>query len=259
MSHQDENFERDFWPAVRTIANHVARHWADRDQSMWEMRGPARQYTNSKAMCWMALDRAIGIARQDSLSAEVAFWQRERDLLRDSFLREGFNRELGAYTQYYGSDRADSSLLRLPLMGVARADDARMRGTIALIEKQLLRNGLLYRYNPAEDGIGEHEGAFTASSFWLVENYILQGRLREAEAMFRHVTSFANDVGLMSEELNAKTGEQMGNFPQGFTHIGLVNAAVRLDMAKRGAHGEEQHLRPSRNTRAITAQEPQAA
>ena len=250
---RDEDFERDFWPLVQSIAEFVAAHWADEGSSMWEIRGKPRQFTHEKAMCWLALDRAISLAERNQVRCgAIAAWKRERDLLRDSFHREGFNRELAAYVQSYGSDKADAALLRLPLMGVLKADHERMRGTVALIEKQLMRNGLLYRYPPSEDGITGTEGTFTACSFWLIENYVLQGRLQEAEEMLRHVLSFANDVGLMSEELNPETGEQLGNFPQGFTHIGLINAAVRLTRAKQGeVPTTESVMRPTPNIRHL--------
>ena len=253
FEHHDEDFERDFWPMVESIADYVAHHWADRGSSMWEMRGSPSEFTHEKAMCWLALDRTLSLAKRHHIEApELATWKRELDLISESLRREGFNRQLGAYVQQYGSDKADASLLRLPLMGVISAQHPRMRGTIALIEKQLLRNGLLYRYPPGEDGIGEHEGAFTACSFWLVENYILQGRLDEAEQMFRHLLSLANDVGLMAEELDPETGEQLGNFPQGFTHIGLINAAVRLSKAKQGdLPARSGVLRPTSSCRTL--------
>ena len=253
FEHHDENFERDFWPMVESSADYVAHHWADRGSSMWEIRGSPREFTHEKAMCWLALDRTLHLANHHGIEArDLATWKRELDLISESLRREGFNRQLGAYVQQYGSDKADASLLRLPLMGVIGAEHPRMRGTIALIEKQLLRNGLLYRYPPGEDGIAEHEGTFTACSFWLIENYILQGRLAEAEEMFRHVLSFANDVGLMAEELDPDTGEQLGNFPQGFTHIGLINAAVRLQKAKRGElQARSGVLRPTSHRRRL--------
>ena len=261
FEHRDENFERDFWPLVDSIADYVAHHWADRGSSMWEIRGAPREFTHEKAMCWLALDRAVGLAEQHHIAAaDVAAWKREREMISESLRREGFNRDLGAYVQTYGSDKADASLLRLPLMGVTSAEHPRMRGTIALIEKQLLKNGLLYRYPPAEDGLTGTEGTFTACSFWLVENYILQGRLREAEEMFRHLLSFANDVGLMSEELDPDSGEQLGNFPQGFTHIGLINAAVRLARAKQGDLDARNGVqRPTSTSRTLHAGEEEKA
>ena len=136
--------------------------------------------------------------------------------------------------QAYGSRAVDAALLRLPLFGVVDARGDRMRGTIAFVERQLLKNGLVYRYRGIDDGVNEEEGTFTACAFWLVENYILQGRVIEAERMFKHVLSFASDVGLMSEEIDPSNGELLGNFPQGFTHIALINAAVRITEASRG-------------------------
>ncbi len=236
FEHRGESFPRDFWPLVRSTADYVAQHWRRPGSGIWEMRGLQREFTHAKGLCWVALDRALKLAQQHGVDGDLASWERARDEVRRDMEEHGYNRELGAYTQSYGSTAMDASLLRLPLMGVIDPGSERMRGTIAAIERQLVRNGLVYRYRQAEsnDGLTDEEGTFTACAFWLAENYALQGRVDEAERLFAHTVSFANDLGLMSEELDPDSDEQLGNFPQAFTHVGLINAAVRIQAARRG-------------------------
>jgi len=185
-------------------------------------------------MCWVGLDRALKLAGRAGIDRDLADWQRERDAIFASLVNEGFDSRSGAFVQSYGSAALDAAILRLPLLGVIDAADPRMRSTIAQIERRLVRNGLVYRYLDADDGLAGGEGTFAICTFWLIHNYVLQGRLTEAEALFRHVLSFANDVGLFAEEIDPVTSEQLGNFPQAFTHIALINAAVRLAAAHRG-------------------------
>jgi GH15 family glucan-1,4-alpha-glucosidase len=155
---------------------------------------------------------------------------------------QGFNSRLGAFVQAFGSTALDAALLRLPMLGVIEASDPRMRSTIAQIERQLVRNGLIYHYLDAEDGIAGGEGTFAICTFWLIDNYVMLGRLNEAEALFQHVLSFANDLGLFAEEIDPVTGEQLGNFPQAFTHIALINSAMRLATARQGKKPAAQAL-----------------
>ncbi|MGH8069915.1 MAG: glycoside hydrolase family 15 protein, partial [Candidatus Entotheonellia bacterium] len=164
----------------------------------------------------------------------LADWRRERETIFESLLREGFDAGVGAFVQAYGSTALDASILRLPLLGVIETTNPRMRSTIEQIERRLMRNGLVYRYLDVDDGIAGGEGTFAICTFWLIQNYVMLGRLTEAEELFRHVLSFANDLGLFSEEIDPGTGEQLGNFPQAFTHIALINAAVRLAAARQG-------------------------
>ncbi len=246
FEHRVESFRRDFWPMVKHVADFVVDHWRDKDSGIWESRGEPRDYTHSKGMCWVALDRAIKLAKMRLPGEDVSRWERERERVgRDLELR-AYHPKVGAYTQAYGETAMDASILRLPLQHVLDARSERMRSTIQAIERKLMRNGLVYRYRQAEsdDGIEGQEGTFTACAFWLVENYAIQGRLRHAEELFRHITSFANDLGLMSEEIDAGNGEQLGNFPQAFTHIALINAAVRLAAARRGDIPGTQKLMP---------------
>lgn len=244
-SHQDflkhsENFRGDFWPRVKNIADHVAANWRTPGQGIWEMRGRPRHFTHAKGMCWVALDRAIKLARAHGITEGIEKWESERDAIVREVHERAFNRNIGAYVMEFDGCVLDASVLRLPIMGVIDPKSERMRSTITAIEQQLMKNGLVYRYLPreGEDGLPGTEGTFTACSFWLAENHVLQGELEKAEEIFHHTLNFANDVGLMSEEIDPDSGEQWGNFPQGFTHIGLINAAVRI-AAQKGQVSDE--------------------
>ncbi len=226
-------FPEDFWPVVKSAADYVAEHWREPDNGIWEMRGQPRHFVYSKGSCWVALDRALRLGRHFGMQGDFARWRRERDALHDSFFHDGYNAELGAFVQAYGSSDLDASVLRLPLMGVIRADDPRMLSTVVQIERQLMRNGLVYRYR-SEDNLRGEEGAFAACGFWLVDNYAMSGREQEAHDLFRHLSSFVNDVGLIAEEIDPRSGEQLGNFPQAFTHIALINSVMRLAHARHG-------------------------
>lgn len=233
FSRYDEISLADLWPWVEKIARYVVRRWREPDRGIWEVRGPDQHFVHSKAMCWVALDRALKLAAVIDKDEHTALWRQERDAVIESVQRQGFNTEVGAFVQSYGSRALDASLLRLPLLGVLSATDPRMRATIEHIRRDLTHNGLVYRYRVA-DGLPGAEATFALCTFWLIQNDILLHRLAEAEALFTHVVSFANDVGLFAEEIDPVTGEQLGNFPQAFTHIALINTAVRLAEAKRG-------------------------
>ncbi len=225
------DFEAEFWPLVVACADFVCNHWREPDQGIWEMRGAPRQFVYSKGSCWLALDRAVRLAEHFGMTRNREPWKRERDALLESFNREGYDAQVGAFVQSYGSTALDASVLRLPIMGVVDAKDPRMQSTVRHIESRLMRNGLLYRYR-IDDGMKGEEGAFAACGFWLVDNYVLSGRVEEARAAFEHLLSFANDVGLLAEEIDPDSGALLGNFPQAFTHIGLINAALRLAEAR---------------------------
>jgi GH15 family glucan-1,4-alpha-glucosidase len=228
-----DDFRERFWRVVNIAAEMVAKHWTEPDRGIWELRGEPRHFVYSKGMCWLALDRAIKLAKWSGETAQLPQWMRQRDALYHDFITKGFNEEVGAFTQAYGSTAMDASVLRLPIMGVIDARDPKMRSTIARVERELMRNGLVYRYHN-DDGIAGRDGAFLACSFWLVDNYILCGRVKEAHELFQHLISFANDVGLLSEEVDVESGTLLGNFPQAFTHIALINAAIRLAEARKG-------------------------
>lgn len=183
----------------------------------------------------MALDRALKLADSMSGEGDTALWKRERDAVYNSIMQNGFNPEVGAFVQSYGSEALDASALRLPIVGLIGAGDPRMLSTIHKIEQQLVRKGLVYRYRDVDDGVsGQEKGTFSMCTFWLIDAYILLGRLRHAEELFEHILSFQNDVGLFSEEIDPDNGEQLGNFPQAFSHISLVNSAARLEAAREG-------------------------
>lgn len=230
-----EPFMKDIWRLVRQVADHVCRVWRQPDSGLWEMRGKERHFVDSKALCWTALDRAIKIAGMVPGDGDLALWKRERDAVYHSIMENGYNAKLGAFVQSYGSDALDASALRLPIIGLVGAGDPRMVSTIHKVEEQLVRKGLVYRYRGVNDGVsGEEKGTFAMCTFWLIDSYILLGRLNEAEELFNHVLSFQNDVGLFSEEIDPDNGEQLGNFPQAFTHISLINSATRLEAAREG-------------------------
>ena len=230
-----EPFMDELWRLVRQIADHVARVWRQPDSGLWEMRGKQRHFVDSKALCWAALDRAVKLADLMHAKGNIALWQRERDAVYGSIMQNGFNPKVGAFVQSYGSEDLDASALRLPIIGLIGASDPRMLSTIHKIEQRLVRKGLVYRYRGVDDGVsGEEKGTFSMCSFWLIDAYILLGRLREAEDLFEHVLSFQNDVGLYSEEIDPDNGEQLGNFPQAFSHISLINSAARLEAAREG-------------------------
>jgi alpha,alpha-trehalase len=230
-----EPFMRELWRLVRQIADHVARAWREPDSGLWEMRGRQRHFVDSKALCWAALDRALKLADVVGERGNLAEWKRERDAVYRSIMKNGFNAKIGAFVQSYDSEALDASALRLPIIGLVGAGDPRMLSTIDKVERQLVREGLVYRYRSVDDGVsGEEKGTFAMCTFWLIDVYILLGRLRHAEELFEHVLSFQNDVGLFSEEIDPDTGEQLGNFPQAFTHISLINSAARLEAAREG-------------------------
>jgi GH15 family glucan-1,4-alpha-glucosidase len=189
-------------------------------------------------MCWVALDRAIKAARALDLPADLDRWRRARVEIKDDILARGYDADIGAFVQSYGSKNLDASNLMLPLVGFIRADDPRMAGTIEATQRHLTSpQGLVYRYRGFDDGLTGDEGAFTMCSFWLVDNLILQGRIEEARRLFDQLRGHANDVGLFSEQIDPGTGELLGNFPQAFTHLGLINAAVQLRKSDSGPAG----------------------
>ena len=216
--------------ALLRIANHVAGVWREPDRGIWEMRGPERSFTASKVAAWTALDRAIRYVEEHGLEEPVAELREVRSSIFDEVCREGFSPALNTFTQYYGGTGVDASLLFIPLTGFLPADDPRVVGTIAAIERELLQDGLLLRFRPEGevDGLSGDEGVFLACSFWLVGVYHMMGRDEDAAALFQRASSTANDLGLLAEEYDPKGQRQLGNFPQAFSHFALVNAAFTL-------------------------------
>jgi GH15 family glucan-1,4-alpha-glucosidase len=219
------------WALARAIMGHLEGAWRQPDHGIWEVRGPPRHFTHSKIMVWVAFDRVVRAAEVLSLDAPVERWRRVRDEVHAEVCERGFDPGLGAFTQSYGSGSLDASLLQIPLVGFLPADDARVRGTVAAIERGLVVDGLVQRYDTAatDDGLGrQDEGAFLACSFWLVEAMLLDGRVAEARALFERLLALSNDVGLLAEEYDSGARRQVGNFPQAFSHVALVNAALAL-------------------------------
>ena len=228
------------WKLGRALAHHLERIWTQPDEGIWEIRGPRRHFVHSKVMAWVAFDRAIRMVQEFGEDGPLDRWVKLRSDIHDEVCRLGFSRELNSFVQYYGGKEVDASLLMLPLVGFLPPEDPRVQGTVAAIEKNLMQDGLVARYRTkgSVDGLAGNEGAFLACSFWMVDNYILQRRIDEARSLFEHLLSLRNDVGLLAEEYDAKEHRQLGNFPQAFSHLSLVNSAHNLsaDIETRPAH-----------------------
>ncbi|MGB2592608.1 MAG: glycoside hydrolase family 15 protein [Candidatus Acidiferrum sp.] len=208
--------------------------WKQPDEGIWEMRGPRRHFVHSKMMAWVAVDRAIRSAEKGWISGDVAKWKALRIEIHDQVCEQGFDAQLNSFVQYYGSKHLDASLLMMPLFGFLPAEDPRVIGTVKAIETHLIDNGFVSRYtqDPAVDGLPRGEGKFLACSFWLADNYVLQGRHDDALRLFERLLAIRNDVGLLSEEYDPISKTLLGNFPQAFSHVGLVNTAFTLGRSK---------------------------
>jgi len=226
------------WSLERALVRHLETIWQQPDDGIWEVRGGRRHFTHSKVMAWVAFDRAVRSATEFGLEGPVDHWRAIRDAIHEQVCQRGFDRSQGAFVQSYGSTALDASLLLAPLVGFLPADDARMRGTVAAIERRLLRDGLVLRYDTGDgrDGLPPGEGAFLACSFWLADNYLLQGRVDEARALFDRLLGLCNDVGLLAEQYDPVARRQLGNFPQAFSHLALINTATGLAGRRGTAH-----------------------
>lgn len=213
-----------------SLVDHLCDVWRDPDEGIWEMRGPRRHFTHSKVMAWVALDRAIKHYEQFDGDGDIKRWRRTRDAIHKEVCRKGFNRKLNSFVQSYGSTQLDASCLRIVLVGFLPPDDPRIRGTVEAIEKKLMKDGLVRRYDTKtmDDGISGGEGVFLACSFWMVTNLWLIGRRADAIAMFERLLALRNDVGLLSEEYDPASKRQVGNFPQALSHIALIHAAFAM-------------------------------
>jgi GH15 family glucan-1,4-alpha-glucosidase len=223
----------DAWNLQRVLIDHLAETWEAPDNGLWEIRGPLRHFTHSRVMVWVAFDRAVKAAERHDLDGEVDRWRDLRDRVRDEVMSQGFNTERNTFTQHYETTEVDASLLMLPLVGFVDADDPKMLGTVEAVEQDLLRDGLLLRYRTQTgvDGLSGDEHPFLACSFWLVSAYACAGRLDDAHALFDRLCGLTNDVGLLSEEYDGAHHRMVGNFPQAFSHLTLVQAALRLRAA----------------------------
>ncbi len=221
------------WALTRKIFEWLESGWREPDQGIWEVRGPRRHFTHSKVMAWVAFDRAVKAVEKLGREGPLDRWRATRDAIREDVLENGYNTDLGAFVQYYGSDRLDASLLLIPLVGFLPADDERVLGTVAAIQRDLMRDGFVERYRADEenidvDGLPPGEGVFLPCSFWLAAVLAQQGRHDEAVELYERLLSLRNDLGLISEEYDPERKRLVGNFPQAFTHLALVETAFTL-------------------------------
>lgn len=230
----------DLWANLERLLEWVMDHWEEPDEGIWEVRGGRQRFVFSRLMCWVALERAMRIARHRGLPAPYGRWREVRDRIYREVMARGWSEERRAFVQAYGSRHVDASLLLMPLVKFMGPTDPRMLATLERIQEELVRDSLVHRYDPsasAPDGIGEREGTFSMCTFWLVECLTRAGRLAEARLVFEKMHTYANHLGLYAEEIGP-AGEALGNFPQAFTHLALISAAFNLDRAldRRRAH-----------------------
>ncbi len=230
----------DAWALQLAMMDSLERRWREPDEGIWEVRGPRRHFTHSKVMAWVAFDRAIKAAEEGGLEGPVDRWRAQRDEVHAEVLARGYDEELGAFVQAYDVQRLDASLLVIPLVGFLPIDDPRVQSTMDVIQRDLTHDGLVLRYETLPtadiDGLPAGEGAFLLCTFWLVDNLAMAGRHDEAVALFERLLSLCNDVGLLSEQWDADDGCMLGNFPQAFSHVGLVNSAWNLAGGKHTDH-----------------------
>jgi GH15 family glucan-1,4-alpha-glucosidase len=222
----------DLWRNIERLLDYVCNNWRRPDEGIWEIRGEPRHFVYSKLMCWVALDRGLRLAGKRSFPADQERWLKNRDEIYSEIMDHGWNQSCNSFVQYYGCDRMDASLLLMPLVFFVSPSDPRMIRTMERIQDRLAMDSLVHRYtldddNPV-DGISGREGAFSICSFWLAEALTRAGRIEEARLMFEKMLGYANHVGLYAEEIG-HCGEALGNFPQAFTHLGLISAAFNLD------------------------------
>jgi GH15 family glucan-1,4-alpha-glucosidase len=221
------------WRLQRALMKHLEGAWEQPDEGIWEVRGKRRHFVHSKVMAWVAFDRAIRIAEQFGQEGPVDRWRELRARVHREVCERGFDAERGTFTQSYGSQTLDAATLMIPIVGFLPPDDPRVIGTVEAVQREICVDGFLLRYDTrdADDGLPPGEGAFLPCSFWLADCLTLIGRHDEARTLFDRLAGLANDVGLLAEEYDPRVGRQVGNFPQAFTHVGLVNTAMNLDRA----------------------------
>jgi GH15 family glucan-1,4-alpha-glucosidase len=222
---------QDGWRVARKLLEWLGDHWKEPDEGIWEVRGPRQHFTHSKVMAWVAFDRAVKAVEQFGREGpEVDSWKAARDAIHQEVCDKGFDRRRHTFTQAYGAKALDASLLMMPLVGFLPADDRRVKGTVEAIRKHLMHDGFVARYDTAatEDGLPPGEGTFLPCTFWYADNLALQGRTDEAAEVFERLLGLCNDVGLLSEEYDPRAKRLVGNFPQAFSHIGLINTALNL-------------------------------
>jgi len=232
--------DADAWALQRLLIEYLEKIWKEPDEGIWEVRGPRRHFTHSKVMAWVAVDRAIKTAQHNGFDGPVAHWIELRGQIHADVCTHGFHPARNAFTQYYGSEELDASLLMIPMVGFLPPEDPRVAGTTAAIERELMEGGFVHRYRgesaPAVDGLPPGEGVFLPCTYWLCDNYALAGRHDEARRLFERLLSISNDLGLISEEYEPRTGRLLGNFPQAFSHVSLINTALNLTRRTGPAH-----------------------
>jgi GH15 family glucan-1,4-alpha-glucosidase len=234
------------WAMECGLLAHLETIWREPDEGIWEVRGGPRQFTHSKVMAWVAFDRAVRSVEEFGLEGPVERWREIRSLIHQEVCERGFDTKLNSFVQSFGEARLDASLLLIPIVGFLAPEDPRVAGTVAAIERRLLRDGFVMRYDTgtAVDGLPPGEGAFLACSFWLVDNYVLLGRYDEACALFERLLALRNDVGLLAEQYDPHGKRQLGNFPQAFSHLALINSAHGLNTAEGAVHLRSQKSEP---------------
>lgn len=221
------------WAFITQICEYVCEVWNTTDSGIWEVRGGPQHFTYSKLMCWVALDRAVRIAQEFDLQGNIEKWIQERDAIKQAILEKAFNKKINSFLQVLNpsSTILDATSLLIPIMGLLSIHDSRIQGTIDATKKYLTSNGLVYRYN-ADDGLHGKEGTFILCTFWLINDLALSGKVEEAEEYFKKILSHASPLGLLAEEFDTETNKQIGNYPQAFSHLGLINSARYIGLMK---------------------------
>ena len=227
--------EENAWHVQGVLMEFLETAWKEPDEGIWEVRGPRRHFTHSKVMAWVAADRMIKAVEQFGLEGPVDRWKKVRRAIHREVCQRGFNPEKNAFVQYYESDQLDASLLMIPLVGFLPAKDPRVVGTVEAVQRELMSDGFVARYKcqAAVDGLPHGEGTFLPCTFWLADNLVMLGRRAEAEQLMNRALAVRNDVGLLSEEYDPVAKRQLGNFPQAFSHLGLINTALNLSAGRR--------------------------
>ncbi|MGH6675211.1 MAG: glycoside hydrolase family 15 protein, partial [Xanthobacteraceae bacterium] len=239
------------WEMQKGLLAHLEKIWEGADHGIWEVRGDQQQFTNSKVMAWVAFDRAVKTLERFRMDGPLERWRALREKIHEEVCRCGFNPEVGAFVQSYGSKHLDASALLIPLVGFLPAEDTRVQSTVEAVKRHLLIDGLVVRYDTklGMDGLPPGEGVFVACSFWLADNLFMLGKRQEARELFERLLTLRNDVGLLSEEYAVKEGRLVGNFPQALSHIALVNTAYLLS-------SQSQHHRHAPGEAQVTAKHP---
>ena len=232
----------DDWTVQIELLKHLATVWIEKDEGIWEVRGNPQHFTYSKVMAWVAFDRAIKTVEEFGLQGPVEDWRRTRQTIHDEVCAKAWNEKVGAFTQSYESEKLDASILLISLTGFLPPDDSRLRRTVEAVERTLMKDGFIQRYITDEsDGLSGGEGAFIACSFWFVDNLVMIGRRDDARAMFERLLAISTDLGFMSEEYDVAGKRLIGNFPQAFSHIAMINSAFNLEHADAPAKERSGH------------------